>query len=172
MALAGQSAAQGGHRCATPQHSTAQLQQQCCKWHQGVAAGIPLRPMPYATLPVGVQVPLFARKGPAAAALLNAQLARGQSPSSAPVMSGTPRYLQLRCVPHWRQSMDPRGPWGVTQSTVDCCPCVRCWRAGAQLWEVILHRLSAANQSTPVCHTCAGLSVATSCRRQLCWEAA
>lgn len=49
MALAEQSAAQGGHRCVTPQHSTAQLQQQCCKRHQGAAAGI--------TLPVAAHVP-------------------------------------------------------------------------------------------------------------------
>lgn len=46
-----------------------------------------------------MQVPLFAvkPKGPAGV-LLNKQLAGGQTPASAPVMGGTPRYLQLRCV--------------------------------------------------------------------------
>lgn len=40
-----------------------------------------------------VQLPLFVGK---AKGLLNKQLVGGQTPASAPVMCGTPRYLQLR----------------------------------------------------------------------------
>lgn len=147
-----------------------QLQQQCRKRHQGAAAGIILLPVAgnvtcsTACWCAGAAV---CTQGPRCHCPPQRAAGRRAEPRLSACHERHPKIPAAEVRPTLPSPMDLQGPRGV-----DCCPCVRCWRAGAQLWELTLHLLCAAHQCTPVCHTRAGLSVATSCRRQLCWAAA